>query len=148
MKIKNVYHFFAVLFVCACTGLNGAFFGQAGGVAGSITGVVTGVIAGYLFLDGYYKTKRIWKERITKATNLGGIYGAISGFLVHIPNLLYPLKGNNSMLGIFLWAGPLVGAISGLILGIILGSILYGVRMESEEESKQVEQEEKPKENA
>jgi len=145
MKIKNVYHFFAVLFVCACTGLNGAFFGQAGG---SITGVVTGVIAGYLFLDGYYKTKRIWKERITKATNLGGIYGAISGFLVHIPNLLYPLKGNNSMLGIFLWAGPLVGAISGLILGIILGSILYGVRMESEEESKQVEQEEKPKENA
>ncbi|OGF47798.1 MAG: hypothetical protein A2452_09745 [Candidatus Firestonebacteria bacterium RIFOXYC2_FULL_39_67] len=136
MKIKNIYHFLSVLFVCACTGLNGWFFGQAGGNASAITGGISGVIAGYLFLYGYYKTNRIWKVRLAKATKLGGIYGAISGFLVYVPSFFVPNDlVHSSLLGMFIMAGIFIGWITGSILGNIFGRLLFRVRMEKEVKS-------------
>ena len=144
MKIKNVGHFLVVLFVCACTGLNGAYFGQAGGVAGSITGAVTGVIAGFLFLRGYYHNKKITEKNYGKALKLGAIYGAISGFLVHVPALFFNFKGIYNILGILIFLlAPIVGLLSGAFLGIILGRLLSKVRMEAEDEAVPVLPEEK-----
>lgn len=154
MKIKNIYHFLVVLIVCACTGLNGWFFGQAGGDAGAITGIVTGIISGFLFLKGYYHKKKINDMRLSTAVRLGAIYGAISGFLVHVPKLvMYYMLGRSEVYRELFsaqatWIGPIVGLISGAILGFFLGILLSCFRMELVDDLEPVDFEEKPKDNA
>lgn len=144
MKIRNVYQILVFIFVCACTGFNGWFFGRAGGDTGTIIGIITGIIAGFLFLVGYYHKKKISDKRVGKAVKLGALYGSISGFLVHLPRLFGENTGEFKLFGVLMaFPGAIVGLISGTILGWFLANILSGIRMESEDTSAPVKQERK-----